>query len=91
MSHLEDGEKFLLEGKLEQAELSLNQAIKENAKDANAWYCRGKVFRMKGDLIAALNDFHNTVHLDPNHCEAKVSIELINNIIGFRNPDLLNH
>jgi Tfp pilus assembly protein PilF len=91
MSYLESGIKHFTEGNIKEAEHFFSKAIQEDKTNIEAWFFRGKVNRMKGDLIAALNDFHKTVDLDPNHCEAKVSIELINNIIGFRNPDLLNH
>jgi Tfp pilus assembly protein PilF len=91
MNNLEYGIRHLSEGKIEKAEQFLTQAINEDNLNANAWFHRGKVYRMKGDMIAALNDFHKTVDIDPNHCEAKVFIEMINSIIAFRNPDLLNH
>ena len=91
MSSFENGLKHFTEGDLEKAEYNFTQAIKEDEKNIEAWFYRGKVNRMKGDLIAALNDFHKTLVLDPNHIEAKVSIEMINNILKFRNPDLLNH
>ncbi len=91
MSNFDQGLKYLSEGNIDKAEYSFSQAIKENEQDANAWFHRGKVNRLKGDLIAALNDFHKTVDIDPDHIEAKVSIEMINSILVFRNPDLLNH
>ncbi|HCT31079.1 MAG TPA: hypothetical protein DIW31_10195 [Bacteroidales bacterium] len=91
MNNLEIGIKYLKEGNTEQAEHFLNLAINENSQNADAFYNRGKVNRMKGDLIAALNDFHKAYDIDPKHCEAKVSIDMINSIISFRNPDLLNH
>lgn len=91
MNNLEYGVQCLSEGNIEKAEYHLNQAINEDKLNANAWFHRGRANRMKGDMIAALNDFHKTVDIDPNHCEAKVSIEMINSIISFRNPDLLNH
>jgi len=91
MSNFENGLKHLSEGNINEAEKSFSQAIVEDEKDINAWFHRGKVNRLKGDLIAALNDFHKTVDLDPHHGEAKVSIEMINSILAFRNPDLLNH
>lgn len=91
MNNLETGIKFLNEGNTEQAEHFINLAILDDNQNADAYYNRGKVNRMKGDLIAALNDFHKACNIDPNHCEAKVSIDMINSIISFRNPDLLNH
>ncbi|NVO10756.1 MAG: hypothetical protein HXX16_12385 [Bacteroidales bacterium] len=91
MSLFEIGLKHFTEGNIDKAEHFLSLAITENKNNVEAWFYRGKVNRMKGDLIAALNNFHKTVDIDPNHCEAKVSIELINNIIAFRNPDLFNH
>lgn len=91
MNNLELGIKYLKEGNAEKAEYHLNLAINEDSQNADVWYNMGKVNRMKGDLIAALNDFHKAYNMDPNHCEAKVSIDMINSIISFRNPDLLNH
>lgn len=91
MNNLEIGINYLKEGNTEQAEHFINLAILEDNQNADAYYNRGKVNRMKGDLIAALNDFHKAYNIDPNHCEAKVSIDMINSIISFRNPDLLNH
>lgn len=91
MNNLEIGIKFLKEGDVEQAEYYINQAIADNVNNADAWYNHGKVNRMKGDLIGAINDFQKAFEIDPKHCEAKVSIDMINSIIAFRNPDLLNH
>lgn len=91
MNNLENGIKYFTEGNIEKAEYFFTQAIKEDENNIDAWFYRGKVNRLKGDQIAALNDFHKTVALNPNHNEAKVSIELINSIIAFRNPDLMNH
>jgi Tfp pilus assembly protein PilF len=91
MNYLESGIRHFTEGNIKEAEQFFSKAVQEDKMNIEAWFFRGKLNRMKGDLISALNDFHKTVDLDPNHCEAKVSIELINNIIGFRNPDLLNH
>jgi len=91
MDNFEIGLNHFTEGNIDKAEYYFTQAIQEDHSNIKAWFYRGKVNRMKGDLIAALNDFHKTVGLDPNHPEAKVSIEMINNILKFRNPDLLNH
>jgi Tfp pilus assembly protein PilF len=91
MNNLETGIKHFTDGNIEEAEIFLTKAITDDPKNTEAWFYRGKVNRMKGDFIAALNDFHKTVDIEPNHCEAKVSIELLNNILSFRNPDLINH
>lgn len=91
MNPFEIGLKHFTEGNIEKAEHFFTLAITENKNNIEAWFYRGKVNRIKGDLIAALNDFYKTVDIDPNHCEAKVSIELINSIIAFRDPNLLNH
>ena len=82
MNNFENGLKYLSEGNIDKAEYYFSQAINENKQNENAWFYRGKVNRLKGDLIAALNDFHKTVDINPNNCEAKVSIEMINNIIA---------
>ncbi|HPJ46750.1 MAG TPA: tetratricopeptide repeat protein [Tenuifilaceae bacterium] len=77
-------------GNLAEAIELFTQEVEENPQNADAYFFRGKAFRQIGNTHAALNDFHRTLELNPNHNQAKVSIELINQINSFRNPDIYN-
>lgn len=90
MCTFEKGLEYLSEGNLDKAELCFTQIINEDSQNVEAFFNRGKVYRLKGDFIAALNDFHRAMDINPNHVEAKVSIEMINSILAFRDPNLLN-
>jgi len=77
-------------GNLAEAIELFTQEVEENPQNAEAYFYRGKTFMQKGDTQLALNDFYKTLELNPNHNQAKVSIELINQIYSFRNPDIYN-
>jgi tetratricopeptide (TPR) repeat protein len=86
----EEGVNELHAGNLAEAIILFTQEIEENPQNADAYFFRGKAFRQIGNTQAALNDFHRTLELNPNHNQAKVSIELMNQIYSFRNPDIYN-
>lgn len=77
-------------GNLSEAISLFTKAIENDPLNAEAYYNRGKALRQKGDMVAALNDFRKTLEINPNHNQAKVSIEMVNKIFGFRNPDIYN-
>jgi tetratricopeptide (TPR) repeat protein len=67
----------------------LNEYIAQNPVDDNAYYLRGNVYRKMNLFGDALNDYHKAVELNPQS-EAAVAIEILNEILEFRNVDLLN-
>lgn len=80
----------LYAGDLAKAENLLNKAIEKDPQNAEAYFYRGKVHRQNGNMTAAMSDFNKTLQLNPLHNQAKVSLEMVNQIMGFRNPDLYN-
>jgi hypothetical protein len=76
MNNLEIGLKHLAENNIEKAEYHLNQAITEDSNNID---------------IAAINDFEKVLELNSERKDAAVAIEMMQNIISFRNPDLMNH
>ena len=61
----------------------------EQEKTAQQWYEIGNKFRKKGIFGEAINAYNKSVMLDPNS-PAKVSIEILNEILAYRNTDLIN-
>lgn len=84
------GLQALYSGDLTKAEELLSKAIEDNPLHAEAYFQRGKVHRQNGKHTAAMNDFYKTLDIDPSHNQAKVSLEMVKQIMAFRNPDLYN-
>jgi cytochrome c-type biogenesis protein CcmH/NrfG len=72
------------------AENLLTKAISSDPNNAEAYFHRGKARWQNGNLAAAINDFQKVLDIKPLHNQAKVSLEMVKQIIGFRNPDLYN-
>ena len=84
------GLQALYAGNLDKAEDLLSKAIEDDPLNAEAYFQRGKVYRQLGNNMAAMNDFYKTLDIDPMHNQAKVSLEMVKQIMAFRNPDLYN-
>lgn len=91
MNNIEIGLKYLSKDNFEKAEYHFTQAISEDNLNAEAFYNRGRVFRLKGNYIAAINDFEKVLEINPDRKDAAVAIDMMKSIISFRNPDLMNH
>ncbi len=86
----EKGLQALYAGNLAEAEKEFNKAIEADPINPEAYFYRGKTRWQNGSLTAALNDFQKTLDINPLHNQAKVSIEMVKQILAFRNPDLYN-
>jgi cytochrome c-type biogenesis protein CcmH/NrfG len=69
--------------------MRLNEHIVQNPADDNAYYLRGNIYRKMNLFGDALNDYHRALELNPQS-EAAIAIEILNEILAFRNTDLLN-
>ncbi|MDR0420084.1 MAG: tetratricopeptide repeat protein [Prevotellaceae bacterium] len=67
----------------------LNEHIAKNPTDDNAYYLRGNIYRKMNMFGDALNDYHKALELNPQS-QAAIAIEILNEILAFRNTDLLN-
>lgn len=56
---------------------------------ATQWYEIGNEFRKRGDFGEAINAYGKSKELDPNG-PATVAIEIIQDILAYRNTDLIN-
>ncbi|MDR1553611.1 MAG: tetratricopeptide repeat protein [Prevotellaceae bacterium] len=67
----------------------LNEYIAQHPEDDNAYYFRGNIYRKMNLFGDALNDYYKALELNPQS-EAAIAIEILNEILDFRNTDLLN-
>jgi tetratricopeptide (TPR) repeat protein len=88
--NFDNGLQALYAGNLNEAESLLTKVIEADPVNAEAYFYRGKARWQNGSLPAAINDFQKTLDLNPLHNQAKVSMEMVKQILGFRNPDLYN-
>ena len=89
-TNYEKGLEAIYEGDLALAEEQLSKAIKADPQNAEAYFFRGKVHWQNANHTAAMSDFHKTLSINPRHNQAKILLEMANEIMGFRNPDLYN-
>ncbi|MDR1197880.1 MAG: tetratricopeptide repeat protein [Prevotellaceae bacterium] len=69
--------------------MRLSEHINQNPADDNAYYLRGNIYRKMNLFGDALNDYYRALELNPQS-EAAIAIEILNEILEFRNTDLLN-
>ena len=69
--------------------ITLSEHITQNPTDDNAYYLRGNIYRKMNLFGDALNDYHKALELNPQS-PASVAIEILNDILEYRNTDLLN-
>ncbi|MDR3287218.1 MAG: tetratricopeptide repeat protein [Prevotellaceae bacterium] len=67
----------------------LNEYIALNPNDDNAYYLRGNIYRKMNLFGDALNDFYKALALN-SQSEAGIAIEILNEILDYRNTDLIN-
>ena len=67
----------------------LSEYITLNPMDDNAYYLRGNIYRKMEMFGNALNDYRKAVELNPQSL-AVIAIEILNEILEYRNTDLLN-
>jgi tetratricopeptide (TPR) repeat protein len=89
-TNFEKGMQALYAGDLAKAEDFLTKSIESDPLNAEAYFQRGKARWQSGTLPAAINDFIKTLDINPNHNQAQVSLEMVKDILSFRNPDLYN-
>ena len=75
-SPLERGQSLLRQGDYDDAIAALDEAIRLDPSDADAYVFRGRAYQIReqaGDLNAAIDDFSTAIDLDPSNHEAYYS------------------
>lgn len=82
---------YITENKLYMDTLTtINASIAFEPENAELYVTRGKFYHKTGILDMALSDFLHALELNPNHKEAKVHVEIIQNIFKCRFTDIYN-
>lgn len=68
----------------------LDDYIKKNASDDEAYYLRGNAYRKKGDIRQALNNYLAAIELNPDS-PAQTAYNAQIRIMDFYNKDMYNH
>jgi cytochrome c-type biogenesis protein CcmH/NrfG len=82
--------EILNEGKIEEGIALLNEYLKENSQDDEAYYLLGNFYRRKEDWKMALNNFQKAMDLNPESPAAE-AYKMIVKILEFYNKDIYNH
>ncbi|WP_321344933.1 hypothetical protein [uncultured Draconibacterium sp.] len=77
--------------KAEKAEKARNLFEKlEEQQTADYYLLKGKLEQKYQNWGEAINSFNKVLEIDPQNTEAANNLHLIDNILNFWNPDLLN-
>ena len=82
-------EALLRAGQLEEAHQSLCAYVKQEPRDAQAWYMLGNIYRRQQLWGEAINALGKAKMLDPEG-PADAAIDSIYDILHFVNKDLMN-
>ena len=77
-------------GDLESSINLLNDMLLVNPDNEEALLLRGLAFYRMQKWGEAINDFSSVLELKPDHTEAKLRLEMAENILGYFTPDLFN-
>ena len=82
--------QLINDNKTEEALRLLDEYIKKNASDDEAFYLRGNVYRKMGDIRQALNNYLTAIELNPDS-PAQTAYNAQIKILDFYNKDMFNH
>lgn len=68
----------------------LEECIKKNASDDEAYYLQGNAYRKMGDIRLALNSYLKAIELNPDS-PAQTAYNAQIRIMDFYNKDMYNH
>lgn len=68
----------------------LEEYIKKNASDDEAYYLQGNAYRKMGDIRLALNSYLKAIELNPDS-PAQTAYKAQIRIMDFYNKDMYNH
>ncbi|WP_455641229.1 tetratricopeptide repeat protein [Parabacteroides sp.] len=87
---METIKQLINDNKTDEALRLLDEYIKKNASDDEAFYLRGNVYRKTGDIRQALNNYLKAIELNPDS-PAQTAYDAQIRILDFYNKDMYNH
>ena len=82
--------QLINDNKTDEALHLLDEYIKKNDSDDEAYYLRGNVYRKMGDIRQALNNYLMAIELNPDS-PAQTAYNAQIKILDFYNKDMYNH
>ena len=82
--------QLINDNKTDEALHLLDEYIKTNDSDDEAYYLRGNVYRKMGDIRQALNNYLMAIELNPDS-PAQTAYNAQIKILDFYNKDMYNH
>jgi len=87
---LENAKVLIDNFQLTEARSCLEQLILENGKNDEAFYLLGNIARREGNFAQAINYYSAALEANAENNAAKSGIEMLNEILAYRNTDLIN-
>lgn len=80
---------LIYKGRVDEAISLLDNYIKENPKDDEAYYLLGNAWRKKGNNRLALNNYLEAIHINPES-PAQKAHDMLMDILDFYYKDMYN-
>ena len=89
MSVFQKIEELINQNRLEEAIISLNNAIKIDTYNDQLYFQRGKLHWRFGNRSQAITDYEHAVAINPQS-PARIALDNAQDVISFFNPDIFN-
>lgn len=90
MVNIETAKKLIDNFELSEAKSCLEELISQNIEKDEALYLLGNIARREGNFAQAINYYGKALEENPENKAAESGIEMLNEILAYRNTDLLN-
>lgn len=87
---IEIAKRFIDNFELNEAKVCLKDLIDENREKDEALYLLGNIARREGNFAQAINYYAQALEVNPKNTAAESGIEMLNEILAYRNTDLIN-
>ncbi len=75
---------------LEEAKDILQAILAEHPQSDEAYYILGNIARRETNFGHAINCYNRALEINPNNTPAQSAIDMLNEILAYRNTDLIN-
>ncbi len=88
--NIETAQALIDNFELDKAKVCLEQLIVKKIEKDIALYLLGNIARREGKFAQAINFYGKALEVNPENKAAESGIEMLNEILAYRNTDLIN-